>query len=329
VSRDFQDFSAVPRSRIAEAERNGRILSNPQPSLSQWMLAALLFAATVLSASFAGIYYITGNLDFFRNALLALTHPVWLFLGLQFSIPLIAILLAHELGHYFACRHYGLHCTPPYFIPVPVFLAGTLGAFIKIRSPFGDNKQLFDVGIAGPLAGYAVTLPVLWIGLRLSTIVPNALVTPGHVYFGEPIIFRLIGALAVGYDPSRYEIAHHPAAVAGWFGLLVTSLNLLPIWQLDGGHISYAVAGPRIHRKISFCVLLLLALAGFLDLYTLQTPSYLAFGILILILGYRSRFHHPAPLNSLEPLGYGRRILAILALILLILSFTPTPVFFS
>jgi membrane-associated protease RseP (regulator of RpoE activity) len=326
VSGNFEDSAVVPHSVYEETTENSIIHSRPHPSSKQWALSALLFVVTLISTSFAGLFFIIGTLDFFKNIRIVIYRPDLILYGLQFSIPLIAILLAHELGHFLACRFYGLHCTPPYFIPVPISISGTLGAFIKIKSPFENKKQLFDIGIAGPLAGFVLTLPVLWIGISLSRIIPKGLSSSGAISFGEPIIFHLIGALALGYDPSMHDMLPHPVAMAGWIGLLVTSLNLFPIWQLDGGHIAYAVFSLKVQKYLSIAVLALLVLIG---LSGWPTPSYMVFGVLVFILGYRQRFFHPASLREWEPIGKKRIVLAILAFIILILCFTPVPVSFN
>ncbi|MEJ2109612.1 MAG: site-2 protease family protein [Acidobacteriota bacterium] len=246
--------------------------------------------------------------------------------GLLYSVPLLSILLAHEMGHFMACRYYGLRCTPPYFIPIPISIAGTLGAFIKIKSPFRSKRALFDVGIAGPLAGFAVTLPILWIGISLSQIVPKTSESAGMIFFGEPLIFRIISAAIFNYNPNVEDLIAHPVAMAGWFGLLVTSLNLLPVWQLDGGHIAFALLGPRYQKKLSIAALSLLMLVG---LYGWPTPSYLIFGLLVFILGYRQRFYHPSPIQSWDSIGKARIALALVSLAILILCFTPVPVSFN
>ena len=216
-----------------------------------------------------------------------------------------------------------MKCTPPYFIPAPLPLTGTLGAFIKIKSHFRRKKALFDIGIAGPLAGFLFSLPVLWIGISISKLRPKLPPQFTGLSFGEPLIFRLIGMVALGYSPERQDMIAHPMAMAGWVGLLATSLNLLPIWQLDGGHIVYAVFGAGWHKKLSFAAVAVLIVVSFLGW---PTPSYLLFGLMLLIVGWRLRFYHPAPLVDEGSLGRGRIILAFIALLVLILSFTPVPI---
>jgi membrane-associated protease RseP (regulator of RpoE activity) len=207
---------------------------------------------------------------------------------------------------------------------VPISLAGTFGAFIKIKSQFRHRRALFDIGIAGPLAGFIFVLPTLCVGIGLSRLIPKGTFAPGQLSFGEPMIFRLLGMLILGYSPDRQDMIAHPMAMAAWFGLLATSLNLLPIWQLDGGHIAYAVLGRHLQKKLSIASLVFLILISFLD----WPPSItlLFFSILLLIIGARLRFFHPPTLLEEERLGPGRILLGLAALLILILSFTPVPV---
>jgi membrane-associated protease RseP (regulator of RpoE activity) len=296
----------------------------PRPTWRQWAISALLLCATIISTSFAGLFYL-GNVDLGAAASIIFLKPRLLLYGVPFSFPVIAILLAHELGHFLACRYYRMRCTPPYFIPAPLPFTGTLGAFIKIRSRFPGRKALFDVGIAGPLAGFLFALPTLWIGIRLSKLIPKGFLGAGSISFGEPLLFRVIGKLALGYSPSHQDMIAHPMAMAAWVGLLATSLNLLPIWQLDGGHVVYSIAGRTWHKRISTASLAGLILVGFLG-GPWYRPSYLLFSILLLIIGVRSRFYHPPTFQEEQKIGKGRLFLGILALLILVLSFIPVPI---
>ena len=326
MSSDFQEFPAVSPKWNGETADRGTAFRIHAPSRKEWALSALLFCITVVTTTIAGLAYIVGWTAILYIPRIISTRPELILVALQFSLPLMAILLAHELGHFFACLYYGLRCTPPFFIPTPFPYSGTFGAFIKIKSTFGSKRSLFDVGIAGPLAGFIVTLIVLWFGIGYSQIGNSAQIMPGTIEFGEPSVFRLMGMLLLDYDPSRQVMFAHPAAIAGTFGLLLTCLNLLPIWQLDGGHIAYAVFGRKLQKKISVVVLVFLTLAG---LYEWPTPSYLVFGLVVFILGQRVHFFHPATSKDWEPLGYCRTILAFIALLILILCFTPVPVSFT
>ena len=293
-----------------------------RPGRREWVVASLLLAATLWSTMFAGLSYAGVSAPFFGLFLFSLRRPEILLLGLPFSITFIAILLAHELGHYFACRRYAIRCTLPYFLPLPISIAGTLGAFIRIRSPFPGRRALFDVGIAGPLAGFALVIPALIVGIGRSRLIPKSSLE-GSLSFGEPLIFRYMGNLVLGYSPDRQDMIADPIAMAAWFGLLATSLNLLPIWQLDGGHIAYAVFGRNAQRKLSVAAAVGLIAISFLGW---PIPSYLVFGLLLLILGWRFRFYHPPTMMDWESLGNARLILALLALAILVLSFTPIPI---
>ena len=161
-----------------------------------------------------------------------------------YSGTVLAILGCHELGHYFACRYYDVDASLPYFLPFPFSIIGTFGAFIKIREPIPTKRMLFDIGIAGPIAGFVVTVPALVIGVTMSHVVR---IPPDFVGYelGEPLLFQLATKLLWGTIPDGYSLNMHPMAFAAWFGMLATALNLFPIGQLDGGHISYAVLGPR------------------------------------------------------------------------------------
>ncbi|NWG12072.1 MAG: site-2 protease family protein [Acidobacteria bacterium] len=302
-----------------------QITPPPEPSRRQWFLSASLFAATFLTTTLAGLFHAGGDVDLLTAALAVSAQPSVVLLGLPFSITLMAILLAHELGHFLACRYYGIRCTPPYFIPSPFLFAGTFGAFIRIRSPFADRRALFDVGIAGPLVGFAFVIPALAVGISYSKLIARGSLG-GGITFGEPLLFRWLAKIVLGYSPATQDMIAHPIAMAGWLGLLVTCLNLLPIWQLDGGHIAYAVLGREQQRRTSLYATVGLILISFLGW---PVPSYLLFGILLLVLGSRFRFYHPATLNDDVRLGRGRLLLGAAALAILLVSFTPVPVSFG
>lgn len=298
--------------------------ARPGVNRSEWLWPAILFFLTFISTTGAGLVYAAGDSDPLSMLETVIFHPSRLLLGLPFSVTFIGILLAHEMGHYLACRHYGIRCTPPYFIPLPISFVGTLGAFIRIKSPFNHKRALFDVGIAGPLAGFAFVLPALVIGVRFSQLVPKgSLDLHGAISFGEPLLFRFVGKLVLGYSPATQDMVAHPIAMAAWFGLLATCLNLLPVWQLDGGHIAYAILGRDPQRKISITAAVSLILISFLSW---PFMSYLVFGLLLLIVGARFRFYHPPTLYDQEKLGRGRMLLGLLALLILLVSFTPVPI---
>lgn len=284
-------------------------------------LNALLFVLTAATAFWMGLSWSASYLYVDRmladpavrlEGILADSRVVGL--SVVYAVVLLAILLAHEMGHYLACRRYGLSATLPFFIPAPT-LIGTLGAFIKIRSPIGRKKALFDIGIAGPLSGFVFAVPALAVGLALSKVVP-ALPREESIVFGEPLLLKLAGALLVENPGPGYDLVLHPVAFAGWVGILITALNLFPLGQLDGGHIAYAVLGPK--AKILARVILVL----FLILAVLFWAGWLVWFFLVLILG----IHHPRVLDEDAPLGPGRTALLAAAVIIFILSFIPAPV---
>jgi membrane-associated protease RseP (regulator of RpoE activity) len=239
-------------------------------------------------------------------------HPETLLAGLPFSATLLVILLAHELGHFFACVYYRVNASLPYFLPAPT-LIGTFGAFIRIRSPIYSRPMLFDIGIAGPLAGFLFLLPALAIGLAYSKVIPN-IATQGDFVFGVPLLQRLLEALIFPGTPAA-DIYLHPIARAAWVGLLATALNLLPIGQLDGGHILYSFAGVW-HKTLSRIFVAALAPIGLLYSYT-----WLLWALFLFLFGMR----HPVIYDP-APLRRGRRRLGLLALLIFLLSFTLAPV---
>jgi membrane-associated protease RseP (regulator of RpoE activity) len=243
------------------------------------------------------------------------TDPTSLLTGFPFSVSLLSILGVHEMGHYLTARRYGVQVTLPYFIPAPVGL-GTFGAFIKMRSPVVDRRSLFDIGIAGPLAGLILAIPVLMIGLRLSEIVPSG----GRlgVSLGSPLLFTLLQEMVLGPIPEGKDVLLHPVAFAGWIGLFVTALNLLPLGQLDGGHIAYALVG-RQSEKLAFVTAAVLALLGL---------TFWLGWLFWAFLGFMLGFRHPQPMNDVTPLDPKRRLLGLGALILLFCLITPSPLMF-
>ena len=279
-----------------------------------------LFVLTLITATLAGAEsYASFVSEFGRRAV---TVDRGLILGgLWYSGTFLAILGAHEAGHYLYCRRYGLDATLPYFIPLPPFITmtGTLGAVIRIREPFRTRTELFDVGIAGPVAGLLVLIPALFYGFTLSSIVPEP--TSGTLtYFGEPLLFQWIAQLVMGPLPQGSTINVHPVVWGCWFGLFATALNLLPFGQLDGGHIVYAVFGDRIAKMVSAATVFGLAAMTALSI-TWVVPT-----VMLLAMWRWIGLGHPVPLNPYEPLSPGRRAFALVALVALVLCFTPTPI---
>ncbi|MBN1480927.1 site-2 protease family protein [candidate division KSB1 bacterium] len=240
----------------------------------------------------------------------------WLTLGVWYSLPVIAILLAHEMGHYLMCRRYHIPATLPFFIPFPYLNPfGTMGAMIQMRGLIPHRKALFDVGAAGPLAGLIVTIPVIYFGLQLSDIVPASDGSEGMtIILGESLVYKLLSFLALGSIPVSYDVRLHDMAYAGWVGLFVTSLNLLPIGQLDGGHIFYSLYG---RKGFKFMPLFILALGGLTVIYY----GWALLFVLLLLLGRK----HPPPLDDTTPLDPGRKILGYIMFIIFVTCFSPTP----
>ena len=242
-----------------------------------------------------------------------LVHPSLIRAGLAFSVPLLAILLTHEMGHYIACRRHRLDATLPYFIPAPVGI-GTFGAFIRIRSAIRSKRELLDVGAAGPLAGFLVCVPVLFIGIALSRPVAE-LPASGYIIFGEPVAFHLVTRLLYPGLPEGGDIFLHPTGFAAWFGLFATALNLLPFGQLDGGHISYALFG-RLQRSYSWPLLLVLIALGF------KWTGWFVWVAVALVMGVR----HPWVPDEAQPLDPRRRLVGWICIAIFALCFTPEPI---
>ncbi|MDI6703842.1 MAG: site-2 protease family protein [bacterium] len=295
----------LPYLRKEKEEVLIRVTKSPQGlKKSNPLVNLILFLLTILTTLFAGTLHQGEN---------PFQDPKKLYLGIPFSFSLLLILLAHELGHYFMCKHHGVKATLPYFLPVPHPLIGTFGAFIKIRSPVFTKQALMDIGAAGPLAGFILSVPIVIIGLKLSKVVAVSNMKEA-ITLGDSIIFRLLCKLVLGPLQANSDIILHQVAFAGWIGLLVTSLNLLPVGQLDGGHIAYSLFGRRQKTIAKITILSLLAMS-------LKWPGWFFWTFLILLLG----FHHPRPLDDITPLNTKRKMIGVLALLILILSFIPVP----
>jgi membrane-associated protease RseP (regulator of RpoE activity) len=316
--------------------------SGLRPTAGEWMRHSALFIITIATTTLAGIVWAVGpNIDadlpapssalgyfiyipeVYAATVLklintAILNPSILAQGLTFSGALLSILLAHEMGHYVACRRYGVSATLPFFIPAPpLFIAGTFGAFIKIRSAIPTRRALFDIGLAGPLAGFVVALPIAVAGILSLQPGPPGL---GHeITFNDPLLFRLLArAFAVRLD----NAAPNPYYMAAWIGLLVTSLNLMPVGQLDGGHGTFAVFGSQAHRwlgRVAFATMAIIAVLGW---FWHGSPSGFLYTVL---LGVMLMVRHPQP-QVMEPLGTKRIVIAIITLIVFALSFWPFPI---
>lgn len=316
--------------------------ASAKPTARTWVLHASLFILTVITTILAGVFIMLPELDvpepaltdpldyvlfiptYYGHLVVALviatfTQPQALRHGVAFSASLLSILTAHEMGHYVACRRYGVSATLPFFIPAPpLFLAGTFGAFIRIKSPIPSRRALLDIGLAGPLAGFVVAIPIAIAGvLRLEP----AFINSDHaIIFNDPLLFKLI-ALATN-APLGPDTLPNPFYMAGWIGLLVTSLNLMPVGQLDGGHGTFALFGVKAHRLIGRIAFVSTAMLAVLGMIWHNSSSGFLYTIL---LGIMLRVRHPQPQNS-EPLGWTRILIALITLLVFILSFAPFPI---
>lgn len=275
------------------------------------IIPVILFMLTVITTT------VSGAIQKWINPLI---EPLRIIEGLPFSLTLLGILLAHEFGHFFASRRHGVQTTIPYFIPAPpLFLTGTFGAVIKSISPITNRKALLDIAVSGPVAGFVVSVAATVIGLKLSYAIP--LQQPYTLYgygFSSSIIFHILSYLVFGPETEPRCILLHPIGVAGWIGLFVTSANLLPVGQNDGGHIAYAVFGKN-HYLISITILILLIVLG---IFT--WPGYIVWAILFLIFGIR----HPLLDDDLIVLDRKRKITGCLNLVIFALTFMPAPIHF-
>jgi membrane-associated protease RseP (regulator of RpoE activity) len=317
-----------------------------RPTVRAWVRHSVLFLLTLLTTTLGGVVFLhesslklnipepktwTGLITYIPEFYVkfvglaiktALVQPAFLADGLMFSLSLLAILTAHEAGHYVACRIYGVDATLPFFIPSPPLVGpGTFGAFIKIVSPIWSRRALFDIGVAGPIAGFIVVIPVSIIGLLTAQPAPPISVEEGVVILNDPLLIRIIAyALNVNLNFS----AANPFYFAAWFGLIVTSLNLIPVGQLDGAHAVFAVFGATVHKwlgRIAFAIIVTLALLGY---FWHGSPSGFLYAILLAVM---LQVRHPQP-EDMRPLDHKRLIIAFITLLVFALSFWPFPVAF-
>ena len=296
------------------------IVWRPRPKFQDrgW-LHVQLFRLTLASTTLVGAGHYASFLDDFSGSTVSpMPFPALFLRGFWYSATILAILGCHELGHYLACRYYDVDASLPFFLPVPIVLTGTMGAFIRIREPIPQKRMLFDIGIAGPLAGFVVAVPALLLGLSMSHVVRIPPNTPG-LELGEPLLFKAASWALWGNPPDGYALNLHPVGFAAWFGLLATALNLFPIAQLDGGHISYAVLG----RRSTYVTFSMIAVAIGLTYFSASWIMWTALTIAMLVVfGPR----HPPVYDEHVPLDRTRVALALIALAMLILCFTPAPI---
>lgn len=267
-------------------------------------LHIILFIVTFLTTLTAGVL---------QKGINIIKEPTRIIEGLPFAGTLMTILLCHELSHYIASKKHHTKATLPYFIPAPSII-GTFGAFIKMKSPIITRKALIDIGASGPIAGFIVSVIASIIGLSMSDIVSLSH-ADGALSLGDSILFSFLSRVTLGITPDNHDILLHPVAFAGWIGLFVTSLNLIPIGQLDGGHVAFAILGER-HRYISIVLVVTLGILG-----VFYWAGWALWAVLMLILGIK----HPPVLYWEVPLDPKRRFIGILTFIIFIITFIPSP----
>jgi membrane-associated protease RseP (regulator of RpoE activity) len=342
--RPFQPFVARPGALPFHRQA-------ARPTAREWARSGGLFLLTALACTFAGVmqaipadapvephlvaparlagyllyvpaYYALAVAEICKYAA---AHPSLVVQGLTFAAALLSILLAHESGHYVACRRYGVDATLPFFIPAPpLFLAGTFGAFIKIKSPIPTRRALFDIGVAGPLAGFLVIIPVAIAAILTTHAAPitnsPAADAGSLIYFNDPPLLRLF-ARALRMDIAN--AAPNPFYFAAWIGLLVTSLNLMPVGQLDGGHAVFSVLGEGAHRWIGRAAFVCVVVVSALGWLWHHAPSGFVYVILLFVM---LRLPHPRPAHEEPSLGFARVVVALVTLAVFLLCFEPFPV---
>jgi membrane-associated protease RseP (regulator of RpoE activity) len=283
-----------------------------------WVHVALLLLTIATTTRIGASWYVSFLGDFTPVAATAMSYPAFLLSGLWYSGTILAILGCHELGHYFACRYYDVDASLPFFLPMPLTLTGTLGAFIKIREPIPTKRMLFDIGIAGPIAGFLVAVPALFIGVALSHVVPLPADFTGFE-IGEPLLLQLATKMLWGTIQDGFSLNMHPMLFGAWFGLLATALNLFPAGQLDGGHISYAVLGRRSTYVTLGTLVVLMVLSVF-------STSWRMWTVLMMVMLFMFGLHHPRVFDEHVPLDRPRLILAVVAIVMFAVCFTPAPI---
>ncbi len=282
-----------------------------------------LFLLTFFTTTFNQVLGYT--LDWFTAGMHGGPNPLQLFLnpgiilsGLAFSVPLLVILSAHEFGHYIACRIHNVDATLPFYLPMPLPPTGTLGAVIRIKEPFPSKRALFDIGVAGPIAGFIMLIPFLYWGITQSTLGPVQHLQNVPEY-GEPLLFRLLAHLHFGSIPDQSEVYISPMAFAGWWGMLATALNLMPFGQLDGGHIIYSLLGRRSKYVSIATVVVAMGL-------TVMSLSWISVTIMMLVMAFFLGVQHPRIFDEDTPLDPRRKLVALFALVMFVLCFTSAPV---
>jgi membrane-associated protease RseP (regulator of RpoE activity) len=288
----------------------------PRKFQHRWGRHILLLVITVVTTTVFGVDHYLSFSSNFGTRVVAMNRHVWLE-GFLYSLSILGILGAHEMGHYIACRRYDVDATLPFFLPFPS-LSGTLGAVIKIREAFPTRTALFDIGVAGPIAGFVVLIPFLFVGMALS----NVIRVPAHMEgwsLGEPLLFKFASWIVFGRVADGYSVNMHPMVFAAWFGMLATAWNLLPFSQLDGGHLAYATVGDS-SRYVSLVTVAGAVVMAFVS-YSWIAMTLMMVAMLV-FLGPR----HPRVVYEYEPLARGRIGLAIFAIVMFVVCFTPVPI---
>ncbi|MBI4470079.1 MAG: site-2 protease family protein [Acidobacteria bacterium] len=315
--REVSEFKSIPGLSIPRLDWG---INTPRV-----VLHVTLFALTAVSIIVFGVILPSVQVASIRQLPAAigllLQEPAMLSSGMSYACTLLAILLAHELGHYIACRYYGVRATLPYFIPAPT-LVGTFGAFIRIKDMIRTRRALFDIGIAGPLAGFVIALPASFIGMLVAQPAPPPPIGASVTVFQDPLLFILLQEFW-GFPKMVYW---NPVYFAAWVGLLATSLNLLPVGQLDGGHVVYALIGKRGHRWAAWGIF---ALMTALAIVAYQRYQWAGWFVYVILLGLLLGLKHPPLADEQTPIGRSRIVIGIIGLIVFILTFMPFPISFS
>lgn len=300
MTKDYIDNTQIDLERLHDDYYGWKQPNKPKIKI---LTPLILFLVTFIAVVFAGAFQYGVN---------PFTNLSEVYKGLPFAVILMSILFSHEMGHFLMSKHHDVVATLPYFIPAPNIL-GTFGAFIRMKSPIPDRNALVDIGAAGPIAGFVVALPALIIGIKLSPLLP--VVSETGIKLGDSLLVKLISFIVKPNIPQGYEIGLNPIAFAGWIGMFVTAMNLIPIGQLDGGHIAYALLGKwyNIIARLALIVLVIMGIWGW--------EVWLFWALIILILGIR----HPSPIDPYQPLDTKRKLIAWFAMIILVITFIPVP----
>lgn len=289
--QDLQEVGYVPSINEYDGDYIINIAPYTPPQKSNYYINLVLLVATVATTIWAGYTFLGEGIQD----------------GIAFSVALLAIVGTHEIAHFFTARKHGVETTLPYFIPAPT-LIGTFGAVINVKSPIPNKNALFDLGVSGPLAGILVTIPVLFIGIYLSPLAP---LKPGSIMIIPPLLMSIIGFLAAPTVPEGYMLQINPVAFAGWVGVVITMLNLMPVAFLDGGHISRSIFNEKIHRTVSYVGIAITLLLGWIPM-----------AILMIIIMFKAK-RHPGALDNVSELTRKRKILAVAVVGVLILCLSP------